>query len=148
MNKLFTRTHPFPLQCCEFLVNFSLCVWHSQHYFTRCGGLKQHRSRGGRGVGSSDILSFVFCTVSRESSATLSQSLLARIVGFFNKIVTYNRFDRWLVLSNRTIDQIHSIEVCLVAECLLRRINQAVAQEEHCISSPRHCSCARSGSET
>ena len=34
----------------------------------------------GGGGGVSDIPSFVFCTVSRESYATLSQSLLARII--------------------------------------------------------------------
>ena len=58
------------------------------------GGMKQHWWRGERGRrgeegergrreregGACDIPSFVFCTVSRESFATLSQSLLARIV--------------------------------------------------------------------
>ena len=35
---------------------------------------------GGRGGGTSDIPSIVFCTVSKELFATLSQVILARIV--------------------------------------------------------------------
>ena len=41
-------------------------------------------SRGGR---ASDIPSFVFCTVGRESFATLSQSILARIVVLMDNVL-------------------------------------------------------------
>ena len=39
-----------------------------------------------RGGGASDIPSFVFCTVSRELFATLSQSLLARIAALLTTV--------------------------------------------------------------
>ena len=56
---------------------------------------------GGRGRGASDIPSFVFSTVSRESFATLSQLLLARIVAenYFRSILVEGIASR--VLENK-----------------------------------------------
>ena len=70
---------PSRLQCWEFLVKFSLCLWLSQHHLTRWNeAILMEREEGEERA----IFPFsVFCTVSRESFTVLFQSLLVRIVG-------------------------------------------------------------------
>ena len=87
-----TWTHlwhpPSPLKCCEFVVKFSLCVWRSQHHLTWWNEATLMEGGGGRRGGASDNPSFVLSgTVSSESLATLSQLLLARIVGHVSVIM-------------------------------------------------------------